>query len=177
MHCSNSWWNPQDRAVPELCLVLNHSPPPTSPPDPFHSLGARVVAYGVLLLGSTPPAPSERQRQNLRGGGLPDSEPGEDGSSATASLSGCLGSVCITLHLPQAWVSEVTCALLCLSPTLGVNGCTPRELDAKIQVRWKEISSECVGPVNDCSSYGDKGLDVICLSNWGNDPGLRRISD
>ena len=42
---------------------------------------------------------------------------------------------------------------------------------------WKEISSECLGPVNDCSSYGDKGLDDICLSNWGHDPGLRRISD
>ena len=64
-----------------------------------------------------------------------------------------------------------------LYPLFRVNDCTPRELDAKIQVRCKEISSECLGPVNDCSSYGDKGLDDICLSNWGNDPGLRRIND
>lgn len=62
-------------------------------------------------------------------------------------------------------------------PLYRVNGCTPRELGAKIQVRWKEISSECLGPVNDCRSYGDKGLDDICLSNWDNDPGLRRIGD
>lgn len=108
---------------------------------------------------------------------MPDSEPGEHSSLAMLSLLGYLRSVYITFISHRPGFPRLPKHGFVRPQLSRVNGCTQRELGGKIQVRWKEISSERLGPVNDGGSYGDKGLDDICLSNWGNDPGLRRISD